>query len=123
MLDVDLHPAWFLAMRWMDFLLEFRRGELVFSPEKFGKPVVTWYEPHEHIPFPLLHGSWLYVTELDPRHVENACLLVVKCKSRPLFEYAWEPYDRSKARMPTYRFELEESPEWALHSEGEPPVA
>lgn len=108
-----------------DFAAEFKSGKhMVYSPEEHGDAFLGNVEREENVlrPYLLIHGMTVYLPNLTDEDFEGACLLVVENESLPLCEYDWELADRDDVRSVVWRFSLEESPEWALQSDGEPPL-
>lgn len=105
-----------------DFVGEFNRGNIVYSPGRHGRPAMGEVETDADLQFLLLHGMTLYVPHLRREALPGAYLLVLKSDILPFCRYFWFSADRDDVIKP-WRFDLEESPEWALENAGQPPLS
>lgn len=104
-----------------DFIAEFQGGNMLYSPERLGKSLIAETGDGPSVDM-LMHGWHVQVANLTDADFQNAYLLVIEGKLLPFCRYCSEHLDRNDMESVVWRFDLEESPEWALESNGQPPL-
>lgn len=108
--------------RGIDLVEEFKQGGMVFSCERYGPTLVNYFhEEDDEVYTPFLHGISHDMWCTDESDLENAYLLIIATDAHPLLRFDVENATADIFGSPL-RITLTESPDWALETDGEPPV-